>query len=267
MSDYYAWTPEQVALVQKHAGRTTPAVIARLVSEIGPPRTLDALYAWASRQRVSIRPNRPTGRMPDRQRHLWTPAEDALLRRLAGRASAQDIAAALNARFYTTRGAYSVLKRAFKLDVSVERRDGIGMTALTRTFGMHSRRVIALVDAGLLRAEQRGAGRKGAAWLFLPADIEACIRAHPYLFDWRRVAPGRWRDLVRATSLRDPYLTVREVAAMAGIRSDMVQKWIRHGRIREAVKVGPSRFAELRIPLRAIEQIEQLAAEMVRRSA
>lgn len=257
------WPPEQDALVRHLAGTVTPAVIARRVSAVGPHRSEDALHAWASRTRLSIRPKRRQARTPDHRRHDWSAGEDAMLRRLVGRMPPAGITDALNGRFFTSRRAWSIRNRALDLGLSLRRTDGIRMADMVATFRIHNRRIVAFVDAGVLRAAHRGSGRRGSDWVFTPADIEAWMRNHPWLIDWRRVAPGRWRDLARAVSLRDPYLTVREAAARTGVRPGMVQKWIRQGRLPaiSGSAHGLTRSAGFRIALRDLDRIDQLIAE------
>lgn len=259
MTTVPVWPTAQIAMVRRLAGKLPTAVLARRLARVGPPRTRCALHCWASRNRVSIRPDRSASRLPERRRHEWSDAETALLRSMVGRADPAAIADALNRRFGTERSVNGVCVRARRLGISYARHDGLGMADMVRIFPIHNRGITDLVDGGFLRAERRGTGRPGSDWLFLPADVEACLRAHPYLFDWRRVAAGRWRDFVRAVALKDPYLTVREAAGRIGVRRAMVQKWIRQGRIDGVVIPGASRFAGFRIPLRALTQIEQLA--------
>lgn len=247
------WTPEQTALVRKLAGERPPREIAQLVRMVGPDHSLASLYAWASRRRLSIRPHRTAARMPDRRRYDWSDREDAALRALAGRSNVQEIADALNRRFFTARTTHSIRKRARVLGLSLRCSDGLGIQALTRTFPIGIEQVWAEVASGHLRAERQGTGTQGSDWHFLPADIEAWIRARPYLFDWRRVAAGRWRDAVRMAALRDPYLTVREAARQLGVRPGIVQKRIREGRVEGAVHVGASPMAGYRIPLRSLD--------------
>ena len=197
-------------------------------------------------------------RTRERRHFAWSPQEDALLRSLLGRHEAEEIAAALNARFYTTRTRDSVTNRCRVLGLSWRRTDGIGIHDLRRIFPMRMDTLRREAASGALLASRRGT-KRGSNWIFSTADIEAWIKASPWMFDWRRIAPGRWRDFVRAVNLRDPYLTSRECAASLGVSVSTVQKWISQGRIEGVVTARAACYGGYRIPLRALDQIERLA--------
>lgn len=257
MSGRVTWTPEQADAVRRLAGGRTPAAILRRVNALGPTHTPDALSDWARRQGIGLRmiprPHRGREIVP------WSEEEDAFLREHLGRRSLEAIHAALNARFRTNRTVGAVRRRACALGESLLRFDGVGMQRLAALLAMRPHRIRREVAAGRLHAAQRGNGNRGSYWLFRPADVEAWVRANPHLFDWRRMAPGAWRDLARAAGLRDPHLSVTDTARHLGIDRKLVQRWIRLGLVRDIRNVGTGRKPIYRVPLRMLDQIEALA--------
>lgn len=258
-----SWTPEQIKLVRRLAGTVTPAEIAARVSEIGPARSVDAVTCWANSRRLSLRPGRTKARLPSRPRHLWEASEDAMLRRLAGTLDPSEIADALNRAFGRRFTGLAIEKRASALKVSLTRRDGLTVNRMSEIFPIHRRGIVREVEAGHLVAARRSTGRKGSTWIFRPVDVEAWIRLRPFLFDWRRVQAGRWRDLVRAESLRQPYLSTVQVAELFGVHAATVQRWIVAGKV-EAVKVRHGRMTGYRVPLDALGAVERIIAPLAR---
>lgn len=254
------WTPEQDRLLGLLAGKASVSTIVARLAEVGPPKSRGGVYMRASRRLISLRKVR---RRPERERgwsrSAWEPPEERALRELAGTMTAEEIAAELNRRFATRRGEGSVRKRAFHLGLSLRLEDRLTMLDMVRIFPAHGWTVKAWVDRGLLVAAKRGEGRKGSEWRFTTADVEAFVRAHPYLFPWQWVEPGRWQDLARACQLRDPWLSAKEAAALLGLHPNTVRGWFRQGAIPGAVRVGDRRFGMVRIPSSALPALERLA--------
>lgn len=257
--DYEPWDTEQQALVRTLATKAKPATILARLALIGPPRTYAALSAWATRNRVSLRVHR-NYKLPERNRRReWGEDEDAVLLALAGTRRPKELAEALNRKLGTRRTGAAVRNRARLLGVSLAPKNRLCMNDMVRIFPTHNRTVARWVGEGLLRAEQRGAGRKGAEWWFRVQDIEAFIRNHVYLFeDWRRVEAGRWRDLVRAAQIRTPYLTPAEAARRLGIRAAVVHRRCRRSRVPGLKRLDAGARGRFRIPLAALAALECL---------
>jgi hypothetical protein len=263
--DYEPWTAEQQALVRSLGTRAKPATILARLALIGPPRTYAALSAWATRSRVSLRVHRNYKRPERNRRREWGEDEDAVLRALAGTRRPKELAEALNDELGARRTGAAVRNRARLLGVSLAPQNRLCMNDMVRIFPTHNRTVARWVDDGLLRAEQRGAGRKGAEWWFRAKDVEAFIRDHVYLFeDWRRVEAGRWRDLVRAAQLRTPYLSCAEAARRLDTRVANVHRWCRRGRVPGVVRLDGGASGRFRIPLAALDVLDRLIRPSIR---
>jgi hypothetical protein len=260
------WTAEQQALVRTLATRAKSSTILARLALIGPPRTYAALSAWASRNRVSLRVHR-NYKLPERNRRReWCEDEDAVLRILAGTRRPKELAEAVNRKLGTRRTGAAVRNRARLLSVSLAPRGRLGMNDMVRIFPAHNRTVARWVDEGLLRAEQRGAGRKGAEWWFRVQDVEAFVRDHVYLFaEWRRVEAGRWRDLVRVAQLRTPYLSCDEAARRLGTRVANVHRWCRRGRVPGLERLDVGASGRFRIPLAALDILGRLIRPSIRK--
>jgi len=259
------WTPEQFDVLKALAGKRTTDGLLKRINALGPQHTYAALTMAAARYGISLRLKR-TRRIrnaPGPRRRCWSPEEDAFVRARLGRQSVIDITAALNAAFRdedrAPRSVATVRRRASTLGESLVRGDGLGMEALRATIGMSLERIHREVEAGRLRAEQQGNSHRGSLWLFLPADIEAWIKAYPYALDWRRVRQGRWRDAARAAALGAPHLSITEVSRYLGLDRKVVQRWVREKQVSGIRDIGTPRKPVYRIPLRALEQIERLA--------
>jgi hypothetical protein len=250
------WTPEQIAMVRKLAGRRPASVIARRVSAIGPHHTAGAVLTWGERHGVSLlclRPQRRGGT-------AWLEGEDAIIKAHAGRRSVEEINAEINARFGRDRSVRATIRQAQYLGCWVTRRDGMTLRVLSATLGVRETRIPREVDAGRLRVERRGTGA-GSWWLFRDADVETWINAYPYALDWRLVKRERWRNLARAASLRDRHLSVTEVAGLLAIKRNTLTVWIRKGLIGGIKDIGSPIKPTYRVPLRALDRIEQLAGQ------
>lgn len=263
--DYEPWTAEQQALVRSLGTRARPDTILARLAEIGPARTYNALNAWASRQHVSLRVHR-NRELPERWRRLWSNEEDAALRALAGTCRMPELAEAIAREHETRRTAPAVRHRARRLRVSLAVPRHLTMNDLTRILPAHNRTIARWVDAGLLRAARRGAGRRGSEWRFDTADVEALVREHAYLFvDWRQVKAGRWRDLVRAAQIRTPYLSCDEAARRLGTDVAVVHRRCRWGRVPGVKRIDGGAAGRFRIPLAALDALDNLIRPPIRK--
>lgn len=250
----YRWSRRQVLLIHRLAGQMTLARMAQRISAAGPTRSPDAVRRAAQKRGIDWQGGGNTTR-----RWLWTSQEDDLLRALAGQASDAAITEALNTRFRTQRRVGTVRRRACTIGISLLRCNGIGMTTLAATLAISTTRLHREVAADRLRADVQGNGRKGTTWLFLPADVEAWIRANPFALDWRRVKAGRWRDFVRSVALRDPYLSISEIETRLDVPRKLIQAWVRQGEVGGIRDIGTPLKPIYRIPLRSLDQITRLA--------
>ncbi len=258
------WTDEQRRLVESRAGKMPASMLLVRINAAGPERTSSALSCYATHRGIALRPSQAgrATREPESRRSGWTPPEDRVLRDLAGQQDAGQIAERINARYLTQRTRHSVRNRAGVLGVSLVLVGLLSQKDLCQIFPVHNRRVERWSVTGLLRAERRGTGRHGSAWWYRPTDVEAFVRAHPHLFDWRRVQAGRWRDLVRSVAIRDPWLSVEAVSALVGVRPATLHVWLASGLVLGARRAGEHRSAPWRIQSSALEGVERMALRL-----
>ena len=262
------WNTAQDQLLSRLAGTMPVSELTRKLSEVGPTRTVSGVTCHAAQRGIVLRPEsrRLSTREPGTGRSEWTLPEDQVLSSGAGELTAVEIAERLNQRFLTQRKAASVRNRARCLRVSLLLTGLLSQIDLTSIFPVHNRRFERWHASGALLAHRRGTGKHGSRWWYRPSDVEAFIRAHPHLFDWRRVKAGRWRELVRSVALHDPWLSVAEVAAVAGVRPATLHVWLATGLVDGARRVGEHPGSAWRIPSSALVGIDRLAGRLLARS-
>lgn len=123
-------------------------------------------------------------------------------------------------------------------------------TLVAEVFGVDTKKVSHqwIVD-GLLRARRSPVrcGPHHVAWRVMDQDLERFIRQHPEQYDWRRMEPGPWRNIARATWERDPVLTAEQAARELGVNTATILRHINRGwmsatRVRCAGKHGSWRI-------------------------
>lgn len=143
----------------------------------------------------------------------WSPGEDARLLELVRQgAQPTEIARRLEHEFGVPRTRVAVQRRGNSLGVSLAPAT-LSLTALEHLFSADGGTILRRwVADGYLRALPRTT-HQGARWHFRESDVEALVRAHPWLYDWRRMQPGhRLRSIAEVVDRSDPWLTLEEAA-------------------------------------------------------
>lgn len=150
----------------------------------------------------------------------WSIAERNRLAGLAGTMAIEAIADALAAEFHVRRTPQAIRIKATRWGISLWRQ-GLSMGDVERIFRYDHRAIVTRwIQSGLLRGERiRGRGPH-AGWLFQPTDVEQFIREHVWAYDWRHMAPGRWRSLAEISSRADPWCSVDELRRYLGYQSE-----------------------------------------------
>lgn len=103
---------------------------------------------------------------------------------------------------------------------------------LARSLGVgDSKTIVSWVDVGWLKA-RRSVVRQGPfkAWLFRDKNIEAFLRAMPWLFSPGKMPRHYFRSIIQEEYDRDPWYTCQEAATFLGvITDDAVQRYINRG--------------------------------------
>lgn len=190
--------------------------------------------------------------------HLaWTPPQDAVVRELAGRLDAGEIAGEIERRCGVARTGGSVRTRAHRLGLSlwIEHWNGAHVARLLGTtwYGL-----VRLIDDGLLEARCRPV-RQGGRWQITDNALRAFLVGHSHAYDWRRMTPGHpLTALAEVTQRRDPWLTIDDVAALIGQSRTGVFRWMRKGVLTPYTRWGENRTLHV---FRASE-VERLRAQM-----
>jgi hypothetical protein len=154
--------------------------------------------------------------------HSWSPAEEGILRDLAGTMPAREIASQLAARGFT-RTAAAVWTHA--------EHNGIDMFKKSRTanevrllFGVADMTVRSWVCLGLLRSQAYG-----RHVVFSNEEVRAFMRAESWAYDVDRMQPGPMRQLAAVVQRRDPWLRVAEAARMVDCHVETIVRHARSG--------------------------------------
>lgn len=176
--------------------------------------------AWAS--------GKFNGRKRYRHRRAWMPNEEARLLALSVTEPLDRIAERLEAE-------YGLLRTTAALRIRLKRLHGSTQLAwhsarsLAALFGVDPTTVIdSWVRRGWLHGE-RTAEMPGGGWFFRDSEIERFIRDCPHVYDWRRMAPGRWRSLAEVVWRADPLLTVGQAAVALGVKPSTLRNHCRYG--------------------------------------
>lgn len=186
----------------------------------------------------------------------WMPDQDDALRRLAGTAPIDEVAAELTRRFGIPRTVPAVRIRCKRLGISAWAH-GYPMCELGALFGLGHRAVVRWwVAPGLLPARRWSGRGPNAGWWFEPVDVERFVREHPWAYDAARMRPGhRLTRLAEVIAKRERWLTLEEAAPILRVCKETVRRWCRRGLLPGA-RLGPAPGASRgwRIPAAALRE-------------
>src|ERR1700687_2465456 len=121
----------------------------------------------------------------------WLLAEDRRLAELAVLLEVPQLAAELASEFGIPRTPQAVRHRAARLGVRVPTR-WLRLAGIERLFGVDGETVLRRwLASGALRALPRSGRGRAPHWRFRETDVEAFIRAHPWLYGWKRMHVGK----------------------------------------------------------------------------
>ncbi len=249
-SPWSRWTPKQHALLLGMAGAEPVKVILVALGKVGPPRTRVAVHEYARTHGIrSLKVRKP----PPQPSRSWSPEQEAALAEMAGRYSPEAISERVS-DLGRPRSPKAVKDRAQALGISLER---VGLTAseIQRILATNSRTIKTWLDDGELASEALNTGPRRPR-IVQPAELERFIRSRPWLFDWRRMQPGRWRDFVRATQLAVPTLNLVAAGRYLGVCDSTVSLWARLGLIPGAERIEGRRT--WRVPYRSLEHLASM---------
>lgn len=112
-------------------------------------------------------------------------------------------------------------------------------------------------DRGFIKGK-RGvfAYGKYRTWRFEYEDIEACLRARPWLVDLKRVETGYFRSMVREAWEKDPWYDCYEAAPFLGlVDHNAVHRYIHRGWLKAERRPGAGGLGEYVIRRSAIAEM------------
>ncbi|MCA1646790.1 MAG: hypothetical protein LC797_15480 [Chloroflexi bacterium] len=97
-----------------------------------------------------------------------------------------------------------------------------------RLFGVDGGTVLGRwMASGALRALPRSDRGRAPHRRFRETDVQAFIRAHPWLYDWRRMrAANRFRSLAEVIHKADPWLTLAEAELQSALSIKQLRRLI-----------------------------------------
>ena len=157
----------------------------------------------------------------------WLLAEDRRLAQLAPLLEVPQLVAELASEFGIPRTPQAVRHRAALLGVRLAAR-WLSLTDIERLFGVDGGTVLRRwMASGALRALPRSGRGRAPHWRFRETDVEAFIRAHPWLYNWRRMhAPSRFRSLAEVIYKTDPWLTLGEAEQQCALSIKQLRRLI-----------------------------------------
>jgi len=157
----------------------------------------------------------------------WLLAEDRRLAELAPLLEVPQLAAELASEFGIPRTPQAVRHRAASLGVRVPIR-WMSLADVERLFGVDGGTVLRRwMATGALRALPRSGRGRAPHWRFRETDVEAFIRAHPWLYDWKRMDPAnRLRSLAEVIHKADPWLTLAEAELQSALSIKQLRRLI-----------------------------------------
>jgi hypothetical protein len=157
----------------------------------------------------------------------WLLAEDRRLAQLAPLLEVPQLAAELASEFGIPRTPQAVRHRAATLGVRVPIR-WMSLADIERLFGIDGGTVLRRwVASGALRALPRSGRGRAPHWRFRETDVEAFIRAHPWLYDWKRMQmASRFRSLAEVIHKVDPWLILAEAELQSSLSIKQLRRLI-----------------------------------------
>jgi excisionase family DNA binding protein len=229
---------DQIVVLENMAGALPASELAREVSARGPAHNEHAVRLRASIEGISL--------VKRRRRHPWGDDQDAVIRELAGEATAEEIGLEIRRRFSIVRTRRAVELRALALGLVISPTRTLRLVEVCQWFPIGDDRLREMIEAGELEARRCGL----RSWSIQPAALEAFLRARPWLFDWREVRHPHWQQVVYAASLRQGWLSAEQVAAMLGMDPRSVRRLARRGELDGARLVAGT----WRVPAEAVAE-------------
>src|SRR5207248_6585190 len=157
----------------------------------------------------------------------WLPAEDRRLAQLAPLLEVTQLAAELASEFGIPRTPEAVRRRAASLRAPVATR-WMTLADIERLFSVDGGTVLRRwMASGALRALPRIGQGRAPHWRFRETDVEAFIRAHPWLYDWQRMqAATRLRSLAQVIHKADPWLMLSEAALQSSLSIKQLRRLV-----------------------------------------
>jgi len=157
----------------------------------------------------------------------WLLAEDLRLAELAPLLEVPQLATELASEFGIPRTPQAVRHRAASLGVRVPIR-WLSLADVERLFGVDGGTVLRRwMATGALRALPRSGRGRAPHWRFRETDVEAFIRAHPWLYDWKRMDPtNRLRSLAEVIHKADPWLTLSEACEQSSLSVKQLRRMV-----------------------------------------
>lgn len=162
----------------------------------------------------------------------WLPGEDRRLAELAPLLDRQQLAARLASEFGVRRTPEAIRRRARLVGAHLAQRP-LALADVERLFGVAGGTVLRRwVGGGALRALPRTGRGRAPHRLFRETDVEAFIRAHPWLYDWTRMRPGhRLRSLAEVVHRSDPWLNLEQASAWSGLTVKQLRRLVATGEL------------------------------------
>jgi excisionase family DNA binding protein len=120
---------------------------------------------------------------------------------------------------------------------------------VARLFGVDWHRVAGWIHAGHLKARKSLVMSRHPFWRVEDEDIQAFMRSHSCLYDWRKVqGHAFWRNLARAAGERDPWLTAMQAAQYLKVSADTIRRRCVSGALQAVNVPKAGKYGGWRIP-------------------
>lgn len=156
--------------------------------------------------------------------NAWSPEEDAIIRSLAGIEWPEEIGRRCCEVSSNPRSLSTIRQRARALGVSLERQGWV-RGDVARIFGVDGVTVQGWIDGGLLEAARWGS----VLMCSNQEQINAFIRAYPWLYDVDRMVRGPFRSLAEVVQKRDPWWSFSRACRETGMSRNSMATLLRRG--------------------------------------